>query len=71
MIIIVYVCLLFGRAYFKPRGAKKDSVPYVIEIVLTNVPIKGWIVYPYVYNFFYGSGQPWPSLPVMLKLSGV
>ena len=28
-----------GRAYFKPRGVKKNSVPYMIEIVLTNVPV--------------------------------
>ena len=28
---------LLGRAQFKPRGVKKNSVPYMTEIVLTNV----------------------------------
>ena len=28
---------LFGRAQFKPWGVKKDSVPYITDIVLTNV----------------------------------
>ena len=36
---IVYVHLVLGRVYFKPRGVKKNSVPYKIYIVLTNVPI--------------------------------
>ena len=27
---------LLGRAQFKPRGVKKNSVPYMTEIVLTN-----------------------------------
>ena len=39
MTIIVYVYMPLGRAYFKTRGVKKNSVPYIIEIVLTNVPI--------------------------------
>ena len=55
--IIVYVQFPLGRAYFKPRGVKKDSVPHITEIVLTNVPIKSLIVYPYVYSFFYGPYQ--------------
>ena len=37
MTIIVYVQFPLGRAYFKPRGVKKDSVPYVIENVLTRM----------------------------------
>ena len=28
---------LLGTAQFKPWGAKKDSVPYMAKIVLTNV----------------------------------
>ena len=28
---------LLGRAQFKPWGVKKNSVPYMTEIVLTNV----------------------------------
>ena len=38
MNIIVYVQMTSGKAYFKPRGVKKDPVPYMIEIVLTNLP---------------------------------
>ena len=51
MTIIVYVHKPLGRAYFKTRGVKKNSVSYMIEIVFTNVPIVSWIVYPYVASF--------------------
>ena len=37
--IIVYVQLVLGRVKFKPRGVKKNSVPYMIKVVLTNIPI--------------------------------
>ena len=37
--IIVYVQLVLGRVQFKPRGVKKNSVPYMIKVVLTNIPI--------------------------------
>ena len=57
MTIIVYVCMPLGIAYFKTRGIKKNSVPYIIEIVLTYVPIESWIVYPYVDSFLYSPGQ--------------
>ena len=55
--IIVYMCKTLGRAYFKTGGVKKNYVPYVIEIVLTNVPIESWIVYPDIDSFLYGPGQ--------------
>ena len=29
---IMCVYIPFDRVYFKPRGVKKDSVPYVIEV---------------------------------------
>ena len=44
-----------GRAYFKARSVKKDSVPDMIEIELTNIPVKSGIVYPDVDGFLYGS----------------
>ena len=53
---IVYVCLPFGRVYFKARVVKKDSVPDMIEVELTCVPIKGGIVYSDVNRFFYFPG---------------
>ena len=37
--INVQVQLVVGRFQFKPRGVKKMSVSYMIEVVLTNVPI--------------------------------
>ena len=43
-----------GRAYFKARGIKKDSVPDMIEIELTNILVKSGIVYPDVDGFLYG-----------------
>ena len=34
----LYLCArLEGRAQFKPWGVKKNFVPYMTEIVLTNV----------------------------------
>ena len=56
MTIIMYVCMPLGKAYFKTRGVKKNSVPYMIEILLTNVPIENGIVYSYVDSFLYGPG---------------
>ena len=40
------MCIHFGRAFFKARGIKKDPVPDIIEIELTNIPVKSGIVYP-------------------------
>ena len=37
MPIIVYVHIHLGRAYFKARGVKKDSVTDMTEIKLTNI----------------------------------
>ena len=44
MPITLYVCIHLGRGYFKARGIKKDSIPDVIEIELTNIPFKSGIV---------------------------
>ena len=41
-----------GRVYFKARGVKKDSVPDMIKVKLTYVPMKGGIVYSDVNRFF-------------------
>ena len=53
MPIIVYVHICLGRAYFKARGVEKDSVPDVIEIELTSIPVKSGIGYPDVDGFLY------------------
>ena len=49
---------LLGRAHFKPWGVKKNSVPYMAEIVLTNVLVECWIVYPYEDRFLDDPGLP-------------
>ena len=61
---IMCVPMYIGRVYFKARGVKKDSVPDMIKVELTYVPIKGQLVFSHV-------NRPWSSLPMMLKLSGV
>ena len=45
-----------GRAYFKARGIKKDSVLDMIETELTNIPVKSGIVYSDADGFLYGPG---------------
>ena len=54
--IIVYVHIHLGIGYFKARGVKKDSIPDMIKIELTNIPVKSGIVYPDVDGFPYGPG---------------
>ena len=49
---------LLGRAQFKPWGVKKNSVSYMTKIVLTNVLVYCWIVYPYEDRFLDGPGLP-------------
>ena len=39
------MCLPFGRVYFKTMGVKKDSVPDMIKVKLTYIPIKSWVVH--------------------------
>ena len=46
MPIIVFVHIHLGRAYFKARGVKKDSVPDMIKIELTNITVKEWECLP-------------------------
>ena len=65
MPIIVYVCIHLWRGYFKARGDKKDSIPDMIKVELTNIPLKSGIA------SFMVLVRPWSSLPRMLKLSGV
>ena len=45
MPIIVYVCIHLGIGYFKTRSVKKDSIPDMIEIELTNIHVKSGIIY--------------------------
>ena len=38
------LCIPF---YFKPRGIKKYSIPYMVKIELTFISIKGGVLPPY------------------------
>ena len=53
---IVGVLIPIGRVYFKARGVKKDSVPDMIKVELTYVPIKVGIVHSDVNRFLYSLG---------------
>ena len=57
MAINVYVHIHLGIGYFKARGVKKDSIPDMIKIDLTNIPVKSGIVYPEVDCLFNDPGQ--------------
>ena len=52
----VCVCIHIGKVYFKARGVKNVSVPDMIKVQLTYVPIKDGIVYSDVNKFFYCPG---------------
>ena len=34
---------------FKARGVKQDSVPYIMKVILTQIPIECGVVHPNVY----------------------
>ena len=53
---ILCVHIPFGRVYFKARGVKKDSLPDMIKVELTYVPIEGGIVNSDVIRFSYSPG---------------
>ena len=53
---IMCVHLPIRRLYFKARGVKKDSVPYMVKVELTNIPIKCGIAYTDVDRPLYGPG---------------
>ena len=42
--------------YFKARGVKKDFIPDMNKIELTNIPVKSGIVYPDVDCLLYCPG---------------
>ena len=36
------------------RGVEQDLIPYVGQLELASVPVKGWIIDPDVLGFLYG-----------------
>ena len=50
------VCMPIIIVNYKFSGAKQDSVPYMVKVVLTDIPVECGVVYPYVDGFLNGSG---------------
>ena len=40
----------------KLRGAEQDSVPYMMKVILSQIPVECEVVDIYVYTFLNGSG---------------
>ena len=41
----------------KLRGAEQDSVPYMMKVILTHIPVECGVVDPYVNRFLNGSAK--------------
>ena len=50
------VCMPIIIINSKLRGAEQDSVPYMMKVILTHIPVECGVVDPYVYRFLNGSG---------------
>ena len=44
-------------SWIEPSGIKEDSIPYVGQVILTYVPVKGEIVNPNIDGFLYCPGK--------------
>ena len=49
------VCMSTVIINFKVRGVKQGSVPYMMKVILTHIPIESGVVDPNVYWFLNGS----------------
>ena len=64
-----------GRCYatrvtllqFQFRDVIQNPIPYVRQMVLACISMKGWIVHPDVNSFLMALVTFWSSLPTMLK----
>ena len=61
-------CSLCIPIYFKPWAIKKYTVPYMVQIELTYISIKCWIVNPYVDGFLNSSGNAMVLPPCYLEV---
>ena len=43
------VCMPIVITNFKVRGVRQDSVPYMMKIILTHIPIECGVVDPNIY----------------------
>ena len=50
------VCMLFIIINSMLRGAEQSSVPYMMKVILSHIPIECGVVDTYVYRFLNGSG---------------
>ena len=65
------VCIPIVITNFKVRGVKKDSVPYMMKIILTHISISVGLLTQMYIDSLIVLARPWSSLPMMLKFSGV
>ena len=59
------LCMSF---YFKPRGIKKYSIPYMVKTELTYISIKSGVVNSNVDGFFNCSGSAMVRPPYYLEV---
>ena len=58
-----YVCVYRpctgSKVYLKwrPGGAEQDLIPYVRQLVFSNVPVERWIIDPDVHCLLHGPGD--------------
>ena len=57
------MCMTIVIINGKVRGVGQDSVPYMVEIILTHISVKYGIVDPDEYSFFYSPGKAMVLLP--------
>ena len=50
------VCMPIVITNFKVRWVNKGSVPYMMKIILTHIPVESGIIDPNVYRFLNSSG---------------
>ena len=65
-----FVCMPVIITNSKQRGAEQDSVPYMMKVILADVPVECGVVDPNVYRFLNGSSQAM-VLPMMVMLLGL
>ena len=51
-----FVCIPMVIIIFKLRDVEQDSVPFMMRVIHTHIPIECLVVYSYVYRFLNGSG---------------
>ena len=49
------VCMPIIITNFKVRGVEQDSVPYMMKVILTHIPIECGVVDPNVYRCLNGT----------------